>query len=239
MLIVGWRVGCAVLLRWGVAHCLRPHRRFLHGPVVDSRGDRSDPRNAVRRIAPFGRAAQADPDFPGYRCHRAAGCGRRIGKVAGPWPRRSGWPGSKALGAFGVAVVFARYLTEPVFRLIARAGTTEVYTANRAVHRAGGRLGDGNGWPVADIGGVPRRDGGGGFALSHPRADRDRCISGPFSQCFFFILGAGLSHFLWGRRTAGLINYLPSYLSARSDCRSIPAALGAGLAVGAAGRGWF
>lgn len=36
---------------------------------------------------------------------------------------------TKALAAFGVAVLFARYLTEPQFRLIARAGTTEVYTA--------------------------------------------------------------------------------------------------------------
>ena len=37
--------------------------------------------------------------------------------------------GAKALAAFGVAVLFARLLTEPLFRLIARAGTTEVYTA--------------------------------------------------------------------------------------------------------------
>ena len=40
-----------------------------------------------------------------------------------------GFAGAKALAAFGVAVLFARFLTEPVFRLIARAGTTEVYTA--------------------------------------------------------------------------------------------------------------
>lgn len=37
--------------------------------------------------------------------------------------------GAKALAAFGVAVLFARFLTEPIFALIARAGTTEVYTA--------------------------------------------------------------------------------------------------------------
>jgi CPA2 family monovalent cation:H+ antiporter-2 len=37
-----------------------------------------------------------------------------------------GFAGAKALAAFGVAVLFARFLTEPVFRLIARAGTTEV-----------------------------------------------------------------------------------------------------------------
>ena len=40
-----------------------------------------------------------------------------------------GIAGAKALAAFGVAVLFARLLTEPLFRLIARAGTTEVYTA--------------------------------------------------------------------------------------------------------------
>lgn len=40
-----------------------------------------------------------------------------------------GLAGAKALAAFGIAVLFARYLTEPLFRLIARAGTTEVYTA--------------------------------------------------------------------------------------------------------------
>ena len=40
-----------------------------------------------------------------------------------------GMAGVKALAAFAIAVLFARYLTEPLFRLIARAGTTEVYTA--------------------------------------------------------------------------------------------------------------
>ena len=35
----------------------------------------------------------------------------------------------KALGAFVVAVLFARYLTEPLFRLIARFGSSEIYTA--------------------------------------------------------------------------------------------------------------
>ena len=40
-----------------------------------------------------------------------------------------GIAGAKALAAFGVAVLCARLLTEPLFRLIARAGTTEVYTA--------------------------------------------------------------------------------------------------------------
>ena len=40
-----------------------------------------------------------------------------------------GLAGVKALAAFGIAVLFARFLTEPLFGLIARAGTTEVYTA--------------------------------------------------------------------------------------------------------------
>lgn len=40
-----------------------------------------------------------------------------------------GVAGAKALAAFAIAVLFARYLTEPLFGLIARAGTTEVYTA--------------------------------------------------------------------------------------------------------------
>ncbi len=40
-----------------------------------------------------------------------------------------GIAGAKALAAFAVAVLFARFLTEPIFGLIARAGTTEVYTA--------------------------------------------------------------------------------------------------------------
>lgn len=34
-----------------------------------------------------------------------------------------------ALGASGVAVLFARRLTAPLFRLIARDGTTKAYTA--------------------------------------------------------------------------------------------------------------
>lgn len=39
-----------------------------------------------------------------------------------------GMAGAKALAAFVIAVLFARFLTEPLFNLIARAGTTEVYT---------------------------------------------------------------------------------------------------------------
>ena len=40
-----------------------------------------------------------------------------------------GMAGLKALAAFGIAVIFARYLIGPLFKLIARAGSSEVYTA--------------------------------------------------------------------------------------------------------------
>lgn len=40
-----------------------------------------------------------------------------------------GLAGLKAIAAFAIAVLFARYLTEPLFRLIARVGSSEVYTA--------------------------------------------------------------------------------------------------------------
>lgn len=40
-----------------------------------------------------------------------------------------GIAGAKALAAFGIAVLFARYATGPLFRLISRAGSSEVYTA--------------------------------------------------------------------------------------------------------------
>ncbi|MEL7197961.1 MAG: cation:proton antiporter [Pseudomonadota bacterium] len=40
-----------------------------------------------------------------------------------------GIAGLKALVAFAIAVLFARYLTEPLFRAIARVGSAEVYTA--------------------------------------------------------------------------------------------------------------
>ena len=40
-----------------------------------------------------------------------------------------GLAGLKAVAAFVIAVLFARYLTEPLFRLIARVGSSEVYTA--------------------------------------------------------------------------------------------------------------
>lgn len=40
-----------------------------------------------------------------------------------------GIAGTKALAAFAIAALFAKFLTKPIFGLTARAGTTEVYTA--------------------------------------------------------------------------------------------------------------
>ena len=40
-----------------------------------------------------------------------------------------GIAGAKALAAFALAVLFARYATEPLFRTVARVGSSEVYTA--------------------------------------------------------------------------------------------------------------
>lgn len=74
---------------------------------------------------PVGRAAQAIlifQDIAAILLLVGAGALAEGGAVL-PAP---GFAGAKALAAFGVAVLFARFLTEPVFRLIARAGTTEV-----------------------------------------------------------------------------------------------------------------
>ncbi|MEQ5788007.1 cation:proton antiporter [Erythrobacter sp. NFXS35] len=77
---------------------------------------------------PVGRAAQAIlifQDIAAILLLVAAGALASGGSLA----PMLGLAGAKALAAFGIAVLFARYLTEPLFRLIASAGTTEVYTA--------------------------------------------------------------------------------------------------------------
>jgi CPA2 family monovalent cation:H+ antiporter-2 len=77
---------------------------------------------------PVGRAAQAIlifQDIAAILLLVAAGALASGGALA----PALGLAGVKALAAFGIAVLFARYLTEPLFGLIARAGTTEVYTA--------------------------------------------------------------------------------------------------------------
>ena len=77
---------------------------------------------------PVGRAAQSIlifQDIAAILLLVAAGALASGGAIA----PALGIAGLKALAAFGVAVLFARYLTGPVFRLIAQAGSSEVYTA--------------------------------------------------------------------------------------------------------------
>ena len=77
---------------------------------------------------PVGRAAQAIlifKDIAAILLLVAAGALADGGALA----PALGLAAAKALAAFAIAVLFARYLTEPLFALIARAGTTEVYTA--------------------------------------------------------------------------------------------------------------
>lgn len=77
---------------------------------------------------PVGRAAQSIlifQDIAAILLLVAAGALASGGSLA----PALGLAGVKALAAFGIAVLFARFLTEPLFGLIARAGTTEVYTA--------------------------------------------------------------------------------------------------------------
>lgn len=77
---------------------------------------------------PVGRAAQAILIFQDIAAIMLlVGSGALAG--GGALLPALGLAGAKALAAFGIAVLFARFLTEPLFRLIARAGTTEVYTA--------------------------------------------------------------------------------------------------------------
>ncbi len=77
---------------------------------------------------PVGRAAQAILIFQDIAAILLlVGAGALAG--GGALLPALGLAGAKALAAFGIAVLFARFLTEPLFRLIARAGTTEVYTA--------------------------------------------------------------------------------------------------------------
>ncbi|QUL37164.1 cation:proton antiporter [Erythrobacter sp. JK5] len=77
---------------------------------------------------PVGRAAQSIlifQDIAAILLLVAAGALGSGGAIA----PALGIAGIKALAAFGVAVLFARYLTEPLFRLIAKVGSSEVYTA--------------------------------------------------------------------------------------------------------------
>ncbi|MEO1731589.1 MAG: cation:proton antiporter [Pseudomonadota bacterium] len=77
---------------------------------------------------PVGRAAQSIlifQDIAAILLLVAAGALAEGGAIA----PALGIAGLKALAAFAVAVLFARYLTGAIFRLIAQAGSSEVYTA--------------------------------------------------------------------------------------------------------------
>ncbi|GMN03377.1 cation:proton antiporter [Erythrobacter sp. MTPC3] len=77
---------------------------------------------------PVGRAAQSIlifQDIAAILLLVAAGALGTGGAIAAAL----GIAGVKALVAFGIAIIFARYLTGPIFRLIARAGSSEVFTA--------------------------------------------------------------------------------------------------------------
>ncbi|MEL6737411.1 MAG: cation:proton antiporter [Pseudomonadota bacterium] len=77
---------------------------------------------------PVGRAAQSIlifQDIAAILLLVAAGALAEGGAIA----PALGIAGLKALAAFAIAVLFSRYLTRPLFRLIAQAGSSEVYTA--------------------------------------------------------------------------------------------------------------
>ena len=77
---------------------------------------------------PVGRAAQSILIFQDIAAIMllvavgALGAGGAMGPALG-------LAGLKALAAFGLAVLFARYVTEPLFRTVARVRSSEVYTA--------------------------------------------------------------------------------------------------------------
>ncbi|MEM6826973.1 MAG: cation:proton antiporter, partial [Pseudomonadota bacterium] len=77
---------------------------------------------------PVGRAAQSILIFQDIAAILLLVAAGALGEGGAMVPAL-GMAGLKALAAFAIAVLFARYLTGPVFRLIARAGSSEVYTA--------------------------------------------------------------------------------------------------------------
>lgn len=85
-------------------------------------------REREQEDCPFGRAAQAILIFQDIAAIMLLVGAGTLAEGGNLLPAL-GVAGAKALAAFAVAVLFARFLTEPLFRLIARAGTTEVYTA--------------------------------------------------------------------------------------------------------------
>ncbi|MGB7404073.1 MAG: cation:proton antiporter [Pacificimonas sp.] len=78
---------------------------------------------------PVGRAAQSILIFQDIAAIALLIAAGAIASGAEGMGSELGMAALKALAAFGVAVIFARYLTEPLFRIIARAGSAEVFTA--------------------------------------------------------------------------------------------------------------
>ncbi|BDI59909.1 cation:proton antiporter [Qipengyuania nanhaisediminis] len=85
-------------------------------------------REREQEDCPVGRAAQSILIFQDIAAIVLLVSASALGREGALLPALldAGW---KAFAAFLVAVLFARYLTEPLFRLIARAGNAEVYTA--------------------------------------------------------------------------------------------------------------
>ncbi|MGB3722703.1 MAG: cation:proton antiporter [Pacificimonas sp.] len=78
---------------------------------------------------PVGRAAQSILIFQDIAAIALLIAASALASGADNLGSELGMAALKAVAAFGVAVVFARYLTEPLFRLISRAASPEVFTA--------------------------------------------------------------------------------------------------------------
>ncbi len=85
-------------------------------------------RERAQEDCPVGRAAQSILIFQDIAAILLLVAAGALGTGGAMLPAL-GAAGAKALVAFAIAVLFARYLTEPLFRLISRAGSSEVYTA--------------------------------------------------------------------------------------------------------------
>jgi CPA2 family monovalent cation:H+ antiporter-2 len=85
-------------------------------------------RERDQQDCPVGRAAQSILIFQDIAAILLLVAAGALGS-GGAMAPALGVAGLKALAAFAIAVLFARYLTEPLFRLIARVGSSEVYTA--------------------------------------------------------------------------------------------------------------
>ncbi|MHB9880800.1 cation:proton antiporter domain-containing protein [Pacificimonas sp. ICDLI1SI03] len=78
---------------------------------------------------PVGRAAQSILIFQDIAAIALLIAATALAAGSGSLAGDLGWAALKAVAAFGVAVIFSRYLTAPLFRLIANARSNEVFTA--------------------------------------------------------------------------------------------------------------